>query len=129
MRRDAPRAAERLLSDPQVCPEIPAAPHEIRPCRLGPLGISRPSVTTLPRPEHPPSDQETMMSNSNHTPTGGSRVPAGAAVDEERVVPTYPEPMDAIPVDAVPASPSPSRVKDLPIDGPVPKLVVAVSFG
>jgi MFS family permease len=70
-----------------------------------------------------------MMSNSNPTPTGGSRVPAGAAVDEERVVPTYPEPMDAIPVDAVPASPSPSRVKDLPIDGPVPKLVVAVSFG
>jgi len=29
-----------------------------------------------------------MMSNSNPTPTGGSRVPAGAAVDEERVVPT-----------------------------------------
>lgn len=64
---------------------------------------------------------------SNPTPTGAGR--AGAAPDGAHVVPMYPEPMDAIPIDAVPASPAPSRVKDLPLDGPVPKLVVGVSFG
>ena len=53
------------------------------------------------------------------TPTGASRVATGTASEGEHVVPMYPEPMDAIPVDAVPASPAPSRVKDLPTDGPV----------
>ena len=65
----------------------------------------------------------------NSTPTGASRVATGTASEGERVVPMYPEPMDAIPVDAVPASPAPSRVQDLATDAPVPKVVVAVSFG
>jgi MFS family permease len=66
---------------------------------------------------------------SNPTPTGASRVTTGVASEGAHVVPMYPEPMDAIPVDAVPASPAPSRVKDLPLDGPVSKAVVVVSFG
>ena len=66
------------------------------------------------------------MSHSN--PTGPNRAPGVGASSIEQAVPTYPEPMDAFPVDAIPASPAPSRVKDNP-EGKATMAVAAVSLG
>lgn len=65
---------------------------------------------------------------SHPTPSGASRAPGATGSAVEHAVPTYPEPMDAISVDTIPASPAPSRVKNNP-EGRATKAVAAVSLG
>ncbi|BCW48207.1 hypothetical protein StoSoilB13_05490 [Arthrobacter sp. StoSoilB13] len=65
------------------------------------------------------------MSHSTPFGTGQASAPAGPSTDP--AVPTYPEPMDAISMDAVPSSPAPSRVKDNP-EGMPTKVVAGVSL-
>ena len=61
---------------------------------------------------------------SHSTPSSAGQAPAATGP----AVPTYPEPMDAISMDAIPSSPTPSRVKDNP-EGMPTKVVAAVSLG
>ncbi|BCW45169.1 MFS transporter [Arthrobacter sp. StoSoilB5] len=65
------------------------------------------------------------MSHSN--PSGSGQTPASTGAPAGPAVPTYPEPMDVISMDAIPSSPEPSRVKNNP-EGMPTKLVAGVSF-
>ena len=65
---------------------------------------------------------------SQRTPTGPGSAPGAAGSGVKNAVPTYPEPMDSIPVDAVPASPDPSRVKNNP-EGVATNAIAALSLG
>ena len=65
---------------------------------------------------------------SHPTPSSAGQAPGAAGSTVEHTVPTYPEPMDAISIDAIPSSPAPSRVKDNP-EGMPSKVVAAVSLG
>ncbi|MBT2532999.1 MFS transporter [Arthrobacter sp. ISL-48] len=64
---------------------------------------------------------------SHQTPSGASPAPGAAGSTVGHAVPTYPEPMDAISMDAIPASPAPSRVKNNP-EGMPSKVVAGVSL-
>ncbi|BCW06261.1 hypothetical protein NtRootA1_23990 [Arthrobacter sp. NtRootA1] len=66
------------------------------------------------------------MSHPNTSSSGSA--PGTAASSVKHAVPTYPEPMDAISMDAIPASPAPSRVKNNP-EGMATNLIAAVSLG
>jgi MFS family permease len=64
---------------------------------------------------------------SQPTPSGAPRSTGATASTDGHVVPTYPEPMDVISIDSVPASPVASRVKNNPAGLPS-TAVAAVSF-
>jgi MFS family permease len=65
---------------------------------------------------------------SQSTPSSAGQAPAAAGPTVGPAVPTYPEPMDVISMDSVPASPAPSRVSNNP-EGMPSKAVAAVSLG
>jgi len=64
---------------------------------------------------------------SHPIPSGTNRALSAPGSTEGHAVPTYPEPMDVISMDAIPASPAPSRVKNNP-EGMPTKAVAAVSL-